>query len=187
MLLIELLSTAHNELQEMFDPGFKPGQENHWDKDQNSHSTHYQFVTGGKSYELTLSNLSGVGAAIQEVEFALIDNETHAPRWDIVSRPDAQAAPVKTSSSNQLWELVAYGLRDAALDPSLQGFFFTAKEPSRRKLYNVLAQVIVKETGWQYRPDLAVRLTDTREKSYLVVNQKFASILKYMLDDGDIT
>jgi hypothetical protein len=126
------------------------------------------FNIGKKKYFVTLNDFRGKASGIFRIEFRLEDHGS-LHRWDITNSGD----------SSLVFELVAYSIRQALEDDDVHSICFTAKEPSRRKLYSVLAKKLANEIGWELRPDLAKWLNRNNEKPYLIVSHKFAEKVNY--------
>jgi len=162
----------HEIITELFSRDFEPHPDNHW---QSLGGGGYTFFVGERQYEVNLKDMPGIGAPIQRVEFAM-RTENGLLSWDIT----------KTGNSGLVLELVAYSLRHEYNSTDVKGFFFTAKELSRRKLYNVLAQKLAESVGWDLRPDLAEWINYSNEQPYLIVEQDFAKRLdKARHEKGD--
>ena len=149
-------------LQELFSPSFEPIPEDSWHRvDEN----HYGFWIDENRYRVAFTPVPGIGKTIEVVEFGLSRPGGPPMQWDLA----------KTGSSARVMELVAYTIRQHVnSNPGLQGLFFTAKEPSRQKLYRVLANTLARETGWTVRPDLANWMNPTREQPFLIVDKTYA-------------
>lgn len=172
-------------ITELFSPSFEPAEENNWRKIKNTPTVKsYSFDVGETHYELHLTELLGVGPSIRRVEFGLY-TPGELPRWDILSREDGKA--VKTAGGPLVLELSAYSIRRALEDGTIRGLFFTAKEPSRQKLYAVLASKMASETGWILQPDLAKWLNKGgKEHPYLIIDKQFADYIdKRREEEGD--
>jgi hypothetical protein len=152
----------HEIITELFSRDFEPHPDNHWQPLGGG----YRFFVGERQYEVNLKDMPSIGAPIQRVEFAM-RTENGLLSWDIT----------KTGNSGLVLELVAYSLRDEYNSTDVKGFFFTAKEPSRQKLYGVLARKLADTVGWDLRPDLAEWINYSKEKPYLIVEQDFAKRL----------
>jgi hypothetical protein len=161
-------------LQELFSPDFEPSPEDRWHKvDEN----HYDFYLDENRYRVSFTPVPGIGKTIEQIEFGLSRPGGVPMQWDLA----------KTGSSARVLELVAYTMRQhSMISPDLQGLFFTAKEPSRKKLYAVLANTLARETGWTVRPDLAAWMNPTKEQPFLIVDRKYAeTVLEPAMNAGE--
>jgi len=151
-------------LLELFSKNFQPNPDNSFAFIDASPGFQFKFIIGDNGYTVELSPMNGIGRAIQRVEFGL-KTKNSPMAWDIAG----------TGSSATVFELVAYGLREIISNHSdIEGLFFTAKEPSRRKLYQRLIKLLAAEAGWESRPDLAEWLNHGKEQPYLAVSQPMA-------------
>jgi len=168
---------AHEIINELFSPSFKPTQTENWRNvyDNASHKQ-FSFDIDNNNYIVSLDAMPGIGHEILRVEFGL-KKPGEIMQWDIA----------KTGSSARVMELVAYSIRRALADGATKGLFFTAKEPSRQKLYTVLAKTIAANTGWVMREDLARWLNTSQEYPYLILSQSFADRLERAKEEqGDV-
>lgn len=161
-------------LQELFSPAFKPAPADRW---QQINNDEYTFFIGNNIYTVKFYNMPGIGKTIEQIEFGLSRPGGVPMQWDLA----------KTGSSARVLELVAYTMRQhSMISPDLQGLFFTAKEPSRKKLYAVLANTLARETGWTVRPDLAAWMNPTKEQPFLIVDRKYAeTVLEPAMNAGE--
>jgi hypothetical protein len=155
-------------ITELFSPNYKPSEDNHWRLTANTRSDiFYRFDVKEKQYEVNLINMLGaVNNQIYRVEFGLIGNYG-LRSWNIAN----------TGHSQQVFELVAYSLRHAVYTQDINGYYFTADEPSRQKLYSALARRMAAELEWDLRPDLGQWLDRTSAQCYLVIVPELAEIL----------
>ena len=145
-------------LQELFAPTFEPALENHWVKYRDDEDFRYLFQVSDREYVVKLVSTYD-NPELYEVTFSY---KTPGGRnlWDITG----------SGGSHQVFELVAYSIRDAVRTGLVHGLLFTAKEPSRRRLYSVLAANIAKLTGWKNRGDLAAWINTSNEQAYLIAD-----------------
>jgi hypothetical protein len=155
-------------LNELF-ASFKPSEADEWQYDGKDRGEHqWTFTVDGKNYTTWAYPLQGELKSIFMIEFRL---ENAPGGFGIASKPGDSSTATKGVA--RVFELVAYCLSDLLRHETVNGFFFTAKEPSRQKLYNVLASKISQETGWIRRDDIGDWIKTTSEKAFLIVNPVF--------------
>jgi len=170
---LEDSESSHQNLQELFSPAYKPAPADRW---QQINNDEYTFFIGNNIYTVKFYNMPGIGNTIQMVEFALTQPGGLPMQWDLSN----------TGNSAKVLELVAYTLRQKVISsPDLKGLFFTAKEPSRQKLYAVLANTIAKQTAWTVDQKLANWMNPTKEKPFLIVDKKYAEQVLDPAYDGE--
>ena len=91
-------------------------------------------------------------------------------------------------SAPQIFAAVGYILyQQAKKDPDIQGYIFTAKEPSRAKLYNALSSKLSQALHWVYDPDLGEILDDWADKAVftIVSPAKYREVMAESCDPED--
>jgi len=177
-------SSTAAHLHELFG-AFKPSMEDQWQYEGKEHGEHqWTFTVDGQYYTTTAYPLQGDLKQIFMIEFRL---ERHPTAFGVVSKAGDSATAIKGAA--RVFELVAYCLSDLLKHEKVDGFFFTAKEPSRQKLYNVLASKLSQILGWPRRDDIGDWIKPIPEKAFLIVEPAFLkSVLQpaFNVDDKNI-
>lgn len=183
--MMEQLNAAHDRdpLYELF-VGFQPMPDNDWKYKGTDGGNHvWTFTVDGKHYTTRAWPFQGDMSTLFGIEFSL---EAKNPVFHTTSTPGDSSTVTKGAAS--VFELVAYSLADLFKHATVNGLFFTADEPSRQKLYNVLAQKISKKLGWIRRDDIGEWINKKQGKEFLIVKPSFLKdVLEPAFDADDMT
>jgi hypothetical protein len=142
------------------------------------------FGSKGSSKDIEWHRLHGnaLGGAGYEIIVRRRDDEPLEYVLDLAATPikglfEVSFALIKDGDWSQKIEgtgsafLVFSGVADALRDwqartPSAMALYFTAKEPSRTRLYRKMAVTMAKELGWETNPELARLMSGGWEGDY---------------------
>lgn len=161
---LHTLFESSSKLNEILRPSFTPNADNNWKvDDEGSSYADYDFTIGSNNYQVSTFRMDG-GTKVWRIEFSLKQGSMRT--WDLT----------KTGNAAQVLSLVSYSLRQLVKTHDVKGIYFTAKEPSRKKLYAVLIKYLASELKWDLRPDL-IDIFDAihHEAGYLAIDPKYAS------------
>jgi hypothetical protein len=109
----------------------------------------------GEPLEYVLDLAATPVKGLFEVSFALVTGG----KWSMEIE--------KTGSAFLVFSGIADALRDwQSRTPSALAIYFTAKEPTRAKLYRKMAQTMARELGWESNPKLAELMSGGWESGY---------------------
>lgn len=146
--------TEHVHLQEVFD--YKLDKQD-WQVVERYHNyCKYVFRVEGEPYEMEVMQM-----------------RDRPQVWDVVfghMREDNPIGITHTGSASKVFSAVAQLLSMAINYHNMKGIYFTAREPSRKKLYDALAKSFAQKMGWQLitDPSLMPQQPGLKEKAYLI-------------------